>query len=251
MHLLFVDESGTPPKPDKITNKYFVIAGISIAETKWMELRDAMLGLKVRYKVRGEVKWRYFSPNNDDALNPFKKLSEEKRNAFRNEAFRILRQTKGVRVIACVANCEEADRTAHVNEQADLYDATYKPVSERFQYYLQDLGKPKDTPQLGIVIADHRGREDDKRFRSHHQKLLHSSSEFMSNYKNLVETLLFVPSNLSLGIQFADLAAGAVWRKFERGDPRWYDLLEPAIRKDKNGSVDGFGIVKFPKSTWK
>lgn len=251
MHLLFVDESGTPPKTDKITNRYFVIAGVSIPEARWMPLRDLMLGLKARYKVRGEVKWRYFAPSNTDSHNPFKRLSGQERDDFRREVFEMLTRHKDIRVIACVTSCEEAYKANHINCGSDLYEATYKPVSERFQYYLQDLGKVSGAPQFGIVIADHRGREDDKRFRGHHQKLLHSSSEFMSSYKNLIETLLFVPSNLSLGVQFADMAAGAIWRKFERGDSKWYDALAPALRCDGRGVVDGYGIVKFPKRTWK
>jgi hypothetical protein len=63
--------------------------------------------------------------------------------------------------------------------------------------------------------------------------------------------LFLEPSNQSVGIQLADLVAGAVWRKFERNDTAWYDLIEPSIRRSAGGSVDGHGIVKFPKKTWR
>jgi hypothetical protein len=70
MHILFVDESGTPPKPGKQYPRYFVVGGIIIPENVWHRIRDAMLGLKTRLRIRGELKWRYFSPNNDDPKNP-------------------------------------------------------------------------------------------------------------------------------------------------------------------------------------
>jgi len=100
------------------------------------------------------------------------------------------------------------------------------------------------------VVADHRGVEDDQRFRLHHQKLLYSSAEFISRYRNLVESLFVQPSNLSVGIQLADMVAGAVWRKFERGDDRWYGLLEPSLRRSSTGVLEGYGLVKSPKQGW-
>ncbi|MHB1220303.1 MAG: DUF3800 domain-containing protein [Alphaproteobacteria bacterium] len=98
-----------------------------------------------------------------------------------------------------------------INTQEDLYHGTYKPITERFQYYLQDESRLVGTKQFGIVVADHRGNQDDKRLRGHHQKLLHSTGGFTSEYKNLIEGLFLEPSNLSMGVQLADLVAGAVW----------------------------------------
>lgn len=51
MHLLFVDESGTPPSPGKLKNKYFVIGGIIIPEGKWHPLKDEIMGMKLRRRV--------------------------------------------------------------------------------------------------------------------------------------------------------------------------------------------------------
>ena len=64
--------------------------------------------------------------------------------------------------------------------------------------------------------------------------------------QNLVEGLFIHPSNLSVGIQLADMVAGAVWRKYERGDNKYYEMLKPSLRKDPQKQA-GFGVVKFPK----
>jgi len=45
MHILFADESGTPPHPGQTTQRYFVIGGIIVPESVWHRLRDAILGM--------------------------------------------------------------------------------------------------------------------------------------------------------------------------------------------------------------
>lgn len=251
MHLLFVDESGSPPKSGADDSKYFVVGGIIIPENAWHALRDAVLGLKLRYKIRGEIKWRYFSPHNGDSKNPMRNLSHAIRNDIRKNLIKIITSEPSVKTLACICSVAAAYEMDSINTQEDLYHGTYKPITERFQYYLQDETRLAGTKQFGIVVADHRGNQDDKRLRGHHQKLLHSTGGFTSEYKNLIEGLFLEPSNLSVGIQLADLVAGAVWRKFERGDTAWYDLLLPSIRCNRAGSVDGHGIVKFPRMNWR
>ncbi|MHB1220356.1 MAG: DUF3800 domain-containing protein [Alphaproteobacteria bacterium] len=86
MHLLFVDESGSPPKNGAGDSKYFVVGGIIIPENAWHTLHDAILGLKLRYRIRGEIKWRYFSPHNEDSRNPMRNLNYAIRNDIRKKA---------------------------------------------------------------------------------------------------------------------------------------------------------------------
>jgi hypothetical protein len=82
MHILFVDEAGTPPKPGQQYPRYFVVGGIIVPENVWHRIRDAMLGLKIRRRIRGEFKWRYFSPDNDDQKNPMRKLDQTRRTKY-------------------------------------------------------------------------------------------------------------------------------------------------------------------------
>lgn len=79
MHLLFVDESGTPPKPDKPEKGYFVIAGLVIPEDRWTGINNKLVGLKRASAYRGEVKWRFFAPKNSDADNPMLTWEQDKR----------------------------------------------------------------------------------------------------------------------------------------------------------------------------
>ncbi|MCA3750221.1 MAG: DUF3800 domain-containing protein [Phenylobacterium sp.] len=248
MHILFLDESGTAPRPQDKRPNYFVVGGVIIPETAWHRMRDGLMGIKIRRKIRGEIKWRYFAPSNNDAMNPMRGMPTEERDAIRKEIYGLLASETAVRTLACVGSRQAAYDMSSVNSQDDFYHGTYKPVTERFQYHLQDLSRLTGTKQFGVVVGDHRGSGDDKRLRQHHEKLLHSSSEFTSKYENLVEGLFIHPSNLSVGIQLADMVAGAVWRKFEKNDERFYNLLEPSMRRRSTGEVEGFGLVKYPRS---
>lgn len=248
MHILFVDESGTPPRPQDTRPSYFVIGGIIIPETSWHRIRDGLMGIKIRRRIRGEIKWRYFAPGNSDDRNPMRKMGQDERNLVREEVYQLMASETAVKTIACVGSRESAYKLGNINTQDEFYHGTFKPVTERFEYHLSGIAKITGRQEFGIVVADHRGGNDDKRLRQYHEKLLHSSSALTSKYKNLVEGLFIHPSNLSVGIQLADMVAGAVWRKYERNDSKYYDLLKPSLRKDADGKEDGFGIVKFPKN---
>lgn len=246
--MLFVDESGTPPNPGAPIPRYFVVGGVIIPESAWTPVKDRLLGLKARRGIRGEFKWRYFAPGNAEQRNPMRHLCQSARDEIRKELYQIICRTKGIKSIAAICSAAAAYQMPSISDQSGIYHLTYKTVTERFQYYLQDV---TDAPcARGIVIADHRGKDDDKGLRAHHQMLLHSSAEFVSTYKNLVESLFLQRSELSIGIQLADLIAGAVWRKFERNDAVWYGHMETSLRRGPNGDPSGYGIIRVPKRNW-
>jgi len=208
-----------------------------VPERVWHRLRDALLGMKIRRKIRGELKWRFFAPNNDDSRNPMKDMSQDERDTIRAEIYSIMTKEKAVKTLAAVCSIQAAYRMPSVTDQQGIYNLSYKTITERFQYYLQDQSRASGSATLGLIICDHRGKGDDKRLQAHHQMLVHSTAAFTSRYENLVESVLLQPSNLSIGIQFADLVAGAVWRKCERGDDRWYAMIRESLRRGPAGKL--------------
>lgn len=249
MFLCFVDESTTPPKPTKKDPRpYFVVAGIFVPVVQWHAITEEVLRLKQSYRVRGEIKWRFFGTDNNDAENTVKHLSRDERDRFRRRFFGILKARKSIVAVICVASVKHAYALSHVKDEHDLYGQTYKPVSERFQYHLQDVSRSVGEKKLGIIIADHRGRKDDERMRREHQKLLHANARTISDYTHLVESVFLTPSNTSTGIQCADMIAGAVSRRFNSGDEYWFNEVKGLIRTKPDGTIDGYGLVKFPNN---
>lgn len=252
MYLCFIDESGSPPKPgQKGRPPFFVIAGIIIHEAQWHDIASELKALKARpeYKVRGEIKWRFFGPENEAPDNSVAHLDQAKRDSFREALYAIVTKRKAVKVICTVANVEAAYKTAYVKSEEDLYSYTYKGVSERFQYFLQDMERTVGSRQVGIMVADHRGKAQDDGLRSRHHRMIDENAPVFSNYHNYIETIFLTPSHHSVGIQFADMVAGAIGRKFNSNDGHYFDRIEPSFRRSASGKVDGFGIVRFP-SRW-
>jgi hypothetical protein len=253
MLLFFIDESGTPPKPERLTKvRYFVIAGLVIHENQWHGIAKELRQLREspKFRVQGEIKWRYFGPENRDPDNSVAHLNQELRDEFRESLFEIITKRKSVRIIACATDTYEAFKTSYVSSDEDLYHYTYKAVSERFQYHLQDLSRAVGDKQHGVVIADHRGKKQDDNLRAQHHRLVDFESPFVSQYENFVETIFLTPSHLSTGIQLADMIAGAIGRALNAGEDRFIKRIEPAFRQSPTGKIEGWGFVKFPTFSW-
>ena len=201
-------------------------------------------------KYHGEVKWRYFSPRNRDAKNPMREWSQDRRNEFRDSVFGIVTSQRSLRIIGGVCDAPLAYALGNVNIQEDIYFHTYKVVTERFQYLLQDITRDSGRHTSGIVVADHRNGREDHRMREQHERLVRESRQFTSTYENFVESILLSPSHMSVGIQFADMVAGAIWRFHEHSDSGWLNSIKVAIRADGQGTIDGYGIARFPKKGW-
>ena len=250
MQLFFADESGTAPPPDKTNTKYFVVGGVIIAEDQWHHIAHDLNHIKTSFSISGEIKWRFFGQKlgQEQKENNLKHLNFEQRDALRTAIFSIINKYQSMRLICTVTNVIEAYQRPYIKSSDDIYWYTYKPLTERFQYYLQDLSKLVGSKINGIIVCDHRARKDDEYLRKMHARLLDTEDEYKnSSYKNLIEGLFIAPSHLSVGIQLADMVVGAVFRKFEHDDDKWFKLLEPSWRKSTEGKKEGYGLVMFPK----
>ena len=132
------------------------MAGLVIPDDRWMGMHEKLSGLKRAASYHGEVKWRFFAPKNDDPENPMAGWVQEKRNDFRERVFAIITETKSCRIIACISESPTAYELGNVNSQDDLYFRTYKPITERFQYLLQDITRTSGRDSFGLIVADHR-----------------------------------------------------------------------------------------------
>ena len=128
VHIFFIDESGTPPGLGKGRDKYFVIGGLVIPESVWHGIRNAVTGMKARRQLHGEIKWRYFAPN-DDPRNPMRGWPQDKKNEVREELYQIICSVKSIKSMACVACIESAYQMPSIADRDDLYHYTYKPLS--------------------------------------------------------------------------------------------------------------------------
>ena len=248
MHILFVDESGSPPEIGKTDNQpFFILGGIVIPEDIWAKLATDLARLKSQYKIEGEIKWRYFAPDKGGSTHALSQLSGIEREALRTALYQVIGKYKSVRLICVVTNTALAYRQPYIKTGDDIYWYSYKQLTERFQYYLQDLERTVGQKLNGIVVCDHRGPKDDTRLRELHHRLVNGEKSSISSYGNMVEGLFIAPSHLSVGIQFADMVAGAVFRAYKAEDKRFAEQIKASFRTSPDGKIEGYGLVKFPK----
>lgn len=250
MQMLFVDESGTPPPSNNIKGSpFFVLGGVIILQEFWHRIKADLEAIKRKFGILGEIKWRYFSPQNVVAKkNSLSHLNPDQKELFRSSMFSILQKYRSIKTLCIVADAEKAYRLSYINTPDDLYWYSYKQITERFQYYLQDISRISGQKINGIIVCDHRAPGDDRRLQELHNKLLQGHHEAHSKYDHLIEGVFIAPSHLSIGIQFADLVAGATLRKSKANDTRFFDQFSSALRKSEAGKVEGYGLVYFPKN---
>lgn len=248
MHILFVDESGSPPEENKAASQpFFVLGGIVIPEDIWAKMANDLARLKTQYKINGEIKWRYFAPDKGGSPHALSHLSAADKESLRTELYQVIGKYKSVRLISIVTNTALAYQQNYIKTGDDIYWYSYKQLTERFQYYLQDLERTVGQKLNGIVVCDHRAPKDDTRLRELHHKLLNSEKGTISSYGNMIEGLFIAPSHLSIGIQFADMVAGAVFRAYKTEDKRFAEQIKASFRTSPAGKIEGYGLVKFPK----
>jgi hypothetical protein len=187
MHILIVDESGSAPEADKAASQpFFVLGGIVIPEDIWTKMAADLARVKAHYAIEGEIKWRNFVPEKGGKPHALSDLSAEQKDLLRVGIYEVIRRYKSVRLICVVANTPKAFELGYINSADDLYWYSYKILTERFQYYLQDLERVVGQKLNGIVVCDHRGPKDDQRLRELHHKLVNSKSGVISSYGNMI-----------------------------------------------------------------
>ncbi len=247
MHLLFLEESGSVDPKNKNFSKYFVIAGIIIPEDLWIVLHTKLKELKKEYRVTTEIKWRYFSPNNKEKNNGLRYMSFDTRDKFRDCLYKLITSHPEIKIISIVTDIEEAYKLSYVVNQRDLYWFSYKQIIERFQYYLQDFARETGQKVYGMVFIDKKSANSDKILKNIQKGLLYVEKRSHSILDNLIEGVSLISSHFSLGAQLADVITGAVYRKFEKKDERYFNKIKNSFRR-RGDIITGYGLINFPKN---
>ncbi len=80
-----------------------------------------------------------FATNNRDADNPILLWNMDQKNDFWDKVFWIIIDAKSCETIAYPFENRTMYGFGNCNNQDELYFMAYKPVTERFQYFLQDV----------------------------------------------------------------------------------------------------------------
>ena len=260
MQLCYIDESGTPDIPGNTS--HFVLAGLATPDRFWRSHFDQVENIKKRYaldQAEIHVAWMMRSYLEQTKIQNFATLPYAQRRA-KVEAYRnaellrlqranpsLYRQTKTnyvktanyihltfderfevVRRLAeCIAGWGYARLFAECIDKVHFNPAiagktveeqAFEQVVSRFQWYLQNT-----TVEYGLLIHDN------------NQTVAQKHTEMMRKYLkqgtlwarlyNIIETPMFVDSQLTSMIQMVDLCSYALRRYLENKETVLFDLI--------------------------
>lgn len=123
-------------------------------------------------------------------------------------------------------------------------EEAFEQVVSRFETYLQIYSKTKDTVEYGLLIHDN--NETICKKHTNMMKNFHKGGTFWNTINNIIETPLFVNSELTGLVQIADLCGYAIRRYLENSENELFDFIFTRADR-KNGNV--VGVRHFTCST--
>lgn len=256
----FIDDAGNyqQERNDEFTarNPYFIKACIIIPGDKWKILASYRNELiqKNTGQALHEIKWNHiWKLRRRDVLHKtlsyrrketfLKSISFDSAHNYVKELLAQLPEIEAKVVFTVTPNCVFHSQVSEKNiERMHLQD-----LMQRVE--METAAQDQETG-LAILFCDQMSGENDEIDLKAKYHELYCSGDFIATYRHIMDSVCFISSHHSCGIQLADFVAGA-FNGFLRG----YDLSEKIfalqiyayIRKRVDGHRLGYGIVEVPK----
>ncbi len=248
MYIVFIDESGQPggwnEEEKCLTNnssKYFTLGGFMIKADNILNLELAFKDIKLKYGIKESTEVKWSSSYSKLGLNYEQYIN------MNTDIINMISQYKNS-VVGIVMDKESCYKNKKaINNHNDLYAFALNLLMERFCMEISDRdGRNATTPAM--MFTDSRKNDNnnklDKELQIAYLRAKNLGTYYIK-FPNFCESLVFIDSSYSSGIQCADFCTGAIHKNFEANDNRFFNLLLPAIRKNKNNNIFGYGIKLY------
>ena len=222
MQLLYLDDAGSVKNRNE---KHFILAGIAIFERQvhWLQTELDELAKSTGHPEPDRLE---FHGNAISAGRGWwRRVPRDERRAVIKQGLLAAQNLVGPwRLFGVVVDKRE-------RSPEDPVEYAFEQLSSRFDLFLKRLYRQGDN-QRGLIILDKASQET---------RLQTLALEFKNVghrwgvTHNLVDVPLFVDSRATRIIQYADLVAYAIWRKFEKGDGEFFDVIADSF--DSEGGV--------------
>jgi len=241
-YYLFLDESGDHGLSSLDPNfPVFVLCGILISDTKYIQLRDAINSLK--NKIWGNKEVIFHSSDIRKCEKEFKVLFNlDIKKIFYDELDKIIVDSDYTVISVAINKAEYIKTYGKLNN--DVYELSFSLLIERMVFYLDDIPVNKRVQ----LVIEKRGRTEDRKLTKHYDKLMSNGTGFVSSdrLKHLGLRINFRSKAQNInGLQMADLVAYPIARYVidkSRANPA-YDLIDKKIYRKKGIK---YGLKIFP-----
>ncbi len=275
MQLCYIDESGTPESTGNTS--HFVLAGLSIPDEFWRFHLTQLETIKSKYDLQEaeiHVAWmaqRYRDQESVPGFNSMtfadrrntvgiqrtrkvKKLKQNL-NGKSRKTLRFFRRTNDYihltlqerrQVITEIAKlisswddvrlfaeCIDKGFFDPARSRRTIEEQAFEQIVSRFEHFLK-ANHPRD-PHYGLIIHDNNQSVAEK-----HSKLMKtflSDGTLWTHIDYVIETPMFVDSELTYMVQMADLCAYAIRRYIENSESQLFNLVFQRAQKRGNRTV--------------
>lgn len=235
MRLYYFDDSGSRKAGDD--EEYFVMGGIGIDADRIPELQASVRAAVGMYSFPltypSELKFQHVGrqaskPGDENWMVEAGLTDVKQRRAL---LFSVLWQAFRVPTATAIA---VAVRKVKYTSGVSPIRHAIQPLVERVHFECRARGEH-------ALIALDIEKEHDRELRS----LIRNGSPFIK-FDRVLDTISFMPSEETIGVQVADLVAGSVSRYLNTGDPGGMRHVWPYFYRDGAGSPNRYGFKLLP-----
>jgi hypothetical protein len=215
MYLLYVDESGDPGQAG---SRYLILGAAALFEGKWLPVERDLRQLIDKYFPAGAKPSEIHMSDLRKGKKEFRFLSVAQRRALINDFCQLAQNLLPTELVMFSVIADKPHWfAANLGKTGDdLYAEMFEDLSSRFDLFLRRR-YAENAPSKGIIIADPHKPSLSDALRTN-QRIYQRHGHRWDVLYNLVETVFFLASSDSPGIQLADLASHAVWRLISAND---------------------------------
>lgn len=245
MYIVFIDESGQPGGWNKEkecltpnSSRFFTLGGFMIEADKILEITSKLKEIKIKYGLKEtcEIKWSCSYAKLGLTLEQYKNMKKDIINMisqYNNSVIGIIMDKE-----YCYKNRTD------IKNHNDIYAFALNLLMERVCMEISDRNG-RDSAIPALMFTDSRKNDNNNKLDKELQIAYLRARSIGTHYikfSNFSESLVFIDSEYCSGIQCVDFCAGAIHKKFEANDDEFFNILLPAIRKNKSENIFGYGI---------
>jgi hypothetical protein len=226
MYLTYLDESGTPG--DKNT-RFFVLGGVMVFErqTHWLEQELDAIAERCQRQLGGQYLELHAAPMRN-RKEGWEAISPADRVQATADVLRLLQGVPPKAVVfAAVVEKNQILRTA------DILPYCYEILATKVDDYLAYKYQRHQDPARGIFVLDRKHGEEANMQALH--RTFKNVGHTNGRLRNFAEVPMFIDSKATRLIQLADTVCYWIYRRYEAGDDRGWQMIAPYLANLGNG----------------
>lgn len=255
IYFAFSDENGTYSQKCSeqhlLRHPYYIRATIIVDAIQYWEISSRISSLRDRFKIDPhlEIKWSDIWESRQVEKRG-KKIRDARIKAISDIGYKSLmsymedlcKLVGDIPTLQSIISITSNSKDGKFPEQ-DM-------IGRHLNFHMQRIQMDMNKKGYAILFVDPVGDNVDRSMRQQYYDYLKNDA-YINNYANIKDSLNIEMSHHSLGIQLADIVAGAFSsvlkndheNKYQWGRDLFYNYLKPTLRTNQNGDTLGYGII--------